>query len=220
MRSRRDQVQAHAYMVGRLTSALVHGEPDAPESPLRRTGLGSFGGLLVGTLIVAAFLVWGLILPIKQRGGLDAGELLMVKETGSRFIYAQSELRPVLNWSSALLLTGGNPTMTALPAEALNGIPQGQSVGILGAPDTLPAAAALNRGSWLVCALPEAAPVALTIGIPTLTSPLPAGDATVVGRAPSSTCCGAVSASGWTRRGYSRRSASAVRRSSASVRSG
>ncbi len=181
MRSRRDEVQAHAYMVGRLTSALVHGEPDAPESPLRRTGLGTFGGLLLGTLVVAAFLVWGLIFPSSNAAALTPGQLVIVKETGSRYIYAHSELRPVLNWSSALLLTGGNPKMTALSAGALNGIPHGQSVGIVGAPDTLPAAAALNRGSWLVCALPGGRhQVAVTIGIPTLTSPLPAGDATVV----------------------------------------
>src|SRR5260370_11457650 len=181
MRSRRYEVQAPAYIVGRLTSALVHGEPDAPESPLRRTGLGTFGGLLLGTLVVAAFLVWGLIFPSSNAAALTPGQLVIVKETGSRYIYAHSELRPVLNWSSALLLTGGNPQMTALPTGALNGIPHRQSVGIVGAPDTLPAAAALNRGSWLVCALPGGRhQVAVTIGIPTLTSPLPAGDATVV----------------------------------------
>jgi len=79
MRSRRDQVQAHAYVVGRLTSALVHAEPDAPESPLRRTGLGSFGGLLVGALAVAGFMVWGLISPASKASALTAGELLLVK---------------------------------------------------------------------------------------------------------------------------------------------
>jgi type VII secretion protein EccB len=181
MRSRRDQVQAHTYMVGRLTSALVHGEPDAPESPLRRTGLGTFGGLLLGTLIVAAFLVSGLIWPSSNAAALTPGELVIVKQTGSRYIYAQSELRPVLNWSSALLLTGGNPAMVALSAGSLNGIPQGQPVGIVGAPDTLPAASALNQGSWLVCALPGSRhQVEVTIGLPTPVSPLPSGDAVIV----------------------------------------
>jgi type VII secretion protein EccB len=179
MRSRRDQVQAHTYMVGRLTSALVHGEPDAPESPLRRTGLGSFGGLLLGTLIVAAFLVWGLIWPSSNAAALTPGELVMVKQTGSRYIYAHSELRPVLNWSSALLLTGGNPKILGLAAESLNGIPHGQPVGIVGAPDTLPAASALNQGSWLVCAL-SGRQVLVTIGVTALTSPLPPGDAVMV----------------------------------------
>lgn len=152
MRSRRDQVQAHAYVVGRLTSALVHAEPDAPESPLRRTGLGSFGGLLVGALIVAAFLVWGLISPASRASALTSGELVMVRETGSRFIYAGKALHPVLNWSSALLLMGGNPTITTVSAQSVAGVPQGQPLGILGAPDALPAPAAVNTGAWLACA--------------------------------------------------------------------
>ena len=168
MRSRRDQVQAHAYVVGRLTSALVHGEPDSPESPLRRTGLGSFGGLLLGTLMVAAFLVWGLISAGSKTAAMTAGELIMAKETGARYIYAGHELRPVLNWSSALLLTGGNAAMTVVPAASLTGIPQGQPVGIVGAPDTMPAAGAANQGAWLVCALSAGHPqVSLTIGTST-----------------------------------------------------
>ncbi len=174
MRSRRDQVQAHAYVMARLTSALVHGEPDAPESPLRRTGLGSFGGLLIGTLGVAAFLIWGLLSPGGKAAALTAGELVMAKETGARYVYAGHELRPVLNWSSAMLLTDGNTAMTVEPAATLAEVPQGQAVGIVGAPDTLPAASAVNKGSWLVCALNGGrAQVSLTIGTNTPVSPLP-----------------------------------------------
>jgi type VII secretion protein EccB len=181
MRSRRDQVQAHAYVMARLTSALVHGEPDAPESPLRRTGLGSFGGLLLGTLAVAAFLIWGLLSPGGKAATLTAGELVMAKETGARYVYAGHELRPVLNWSSAMLLTGGNTAMTVEPAATLAGVPQGQALGIVGAPDTLPAASAVNKGSWLVCALSEGqAEVSLTIGTNTPVSPLPPNGAVLV----------------------------------------
>ncbi|HET7014923.1 MAG TPA: type VII secretion protein EccB [Streptosporangiaceae bacterium] len=181
MRSRRDQVQAHAYVVGRLTSALVHGEPDAPESPLRRTGLGSFGGLLLGTLAVAAFLVWGLISAGDKPAVMTAGELVMAKETGARYIYADHELRPVMNWSSAMLLTGGNAVMTAVPAATLTGIPQGQPIGIVGAPDSLPAANAIDKGAWLVCALSAGRPqVSLTIGIQVPVSRLPSNGALLV----------------------------------------
>ena len=181
MRSRRDQVQAHAYVVSRLTSALVHGEPDAPESPLRRTGLGSFGGLLIGTLIVAAFLVWGLISAGNKASALTPGELVMAKETGARYLYADHELRPVLNWSSALLLTGGNTSITAVPAATLADIPQGQPVGIAGAPDSLPAANAVNNGSWLVCAKNSGpAQVSVSIGIPVQVSPSPPNGALLV----------------------------------------
>jgi type VII secretion protein EccB len=179
MRSRRDQVQAHAYVVSRLTCALVHGEPDAQESPLRRTGLGTFGGLLLGTLAVAGFLVWGLISTGGKPVALTAGELVMAKETGARYLYVDHELRPVLNWSSALLLTGGNTTMTVVPEATLAGLEQGQPVGILGAPDSLPAAGAVNKGSWLVCAQGRAG-VSVSIGVATRVSPPPPNSALLV----------------------------------------
>ncbi|HMH93597.1 MAG TPA: type VII secretion protein EccB [Streptosporangiaceae bacterium] len=166
MRSRRDQVQAHAYVVGRLTSALVHGEPDAPQSPMRRTTLGSFGGVMIGALLVAGFLIWGLIFPASKGKAMTAGELIVVKETGARFIYARGELRPVLNWTSAELLLGGKATVQSVPAASLAHIPQGPPVGIAGAPDMLPPAGVVNTGDWLVCADPGAgqARVSLTIG--------------------------------------------------------
>jgi type VII secretion protein EccB len=182
MRSRRDQVQAHAYVVSRLTSALVHGEPDAPESPLRRTGLGSFGGLLVGTLAVAAFLVWGLISPASKATALTTGELLMVKTTGARYIYAGKTLRPVLNWSSAMLLMKGSPTMTSVDASALTGIPQGQPLGIVGAPDALPPTGSINTGSWLACTrdISGRPLVSLSIGPPPAVTTPPSGGAVVL----------------------------------------
>ncbi len=40
MRSKRDQVQAHTFMMGRLTSGMLLADPDAPESPLGRTSRG------------------------------------------------------------------------------------------------------------------------------------------------------------------------------------
>ena len=171
MKSRRDQVHAQAYVVGRLTSALVHAEPDAPESPMRRTTLGSFGGLMIGALLVAGFLVWGLISPASKATALTAGEFVMVNETGARYIYVGRQLRPVLNWSSALLLLGGNPKLTSVSAASLAGVPQGQPLGIVGAPDALPAAGAVNRADWLVCAQAGASNSAVSLSI----GPWPAG---------------------------------------------
>jgi type VII secretion protein EccB len=174
-------------MVSRLTSALVHGEPDAPESPLRRTSLGSFGGLTIGVLLVAAFLVWGLISPSGPAGPLPTGELVVAKETGARYIYSGHELWPVLNWSSALLLLGGSPKVAYVPAASLASVPQGQPLGIVGAPDTLPAAAAVNRGDWLACAEPQSAEpgasgpfVSLTIGLRLDIGQVPPGSAVIV----------------------------------------
>jgi type VII secretion protein EccB len=184
VKSRRDQVQAHAYVMGRLTSALVHGEPDAPESPTRRTTLGSFGGMMLASLAVAGFLIWGLISPSKAAATFTSGELVLVKETGSRYIFADHELHPVLNWSSALLLLNGDPTIKAVSAASLAAanVPEGQPLGIVGAPDAVPAADSVNTGSWLVCAQQSGGRpiVSLTIGTPVAVSPAKPGAAGVV----------------------------------------
>jgi ESX secretion system ATPase EccB len=182
MRARRDQVQAHAYVVSRLTAALVHAEPDAPESPLRRTGLGSFGGLMIGTLLVAGFLVFGLIVPASRASALTQGELISVSGTGARFIYVDKTLRPILNWSSALLMMGGKATLTTVSATSLNGIPQGQPLGIVGAPDSLPAASALNTGSWLACSQVSGGRplVSLSIGAQPTVTQMPSSSAAVM----------------------------------------
>lgn len=165
MSSRRDQVQAHTYVVGRLASALVHGEPDAPESPMRRTGLGSFAGLLIGSLILAGFVVWGLLSPVAKASSLKPGELVMVQGTGARYLYAAGALRPVLNWSSALMLLGGTTTMTTVPPKMLTGIPQGPPLGVVGAPETLPSASAVNKGSWLACSQASGGAVVTSLSI-------------------------------------------------------
>jgi len=188
VRSRRDQVQAHAYVVGRLTSALVHGEQDAPETPTRRTTLSSLGGLLLGGLGLGAFLVWGLLFPGGGKAAaLTSGELVVAQQTGTRYIYAQQKLWPVLNWSSAALLLGGIPQPQFVSAAALAGIPVGAPLGIAGAPDALPAASDVNTGDWLACAGPSGSgsaagrlQVSLAVGVRPVATPLPAGSAVIV----------------------------------------
>jgi type VII secretion protein EccB len=187
MRSRRDQVQAHAYVLGRLSSAMVHGEPDAFEPPMRRTTTGAFGGLMIGALGVAAFLIWALISPIKPAAAskavsLTAWDLIVVPQTGARYIYTGAELLPVLNWSSARLLLGGSPKVQNVSASALASVPQGTPLGIVGAPDALPSAAAINQGDWLICARSSGAQprVAVVIGASPPAEPVAPGQAVLV----------------------------------------
>jgi ESX secretion system ATPase EccB len=152
MQSRRDQLQAHTYVLGRLTSALVHAEPDAAETPLRRTTVGWFAGVMVAAILVAGFAVYGLIFHgggSRQWG--QAGSLIVEKETGNRFVYAGGALHPVLNYASARLLLKGAGTVRSVSAASMGGVPHGLPVGIAGAPDALPAPDRLSAGGWLVC---------------------------------------------------------------------
>ena len=96
MQNRRDQVQAHSFVVGRLVSAMLRAEPDSPFTPQRRFSIGWVCGL-----IVAACGVYGVIVPGGNTSWQEPGVLIVEKETGNRYVYVGEQLRPVANYTSA-----------------------------------------------------------------------------------------------------------------------
>ncbi|MFD3995997.1 type VII secretion protein EccB [Streptomyces sp. NPDC058548] len=157
MQSRRDQVQAHLFVMSRLSAGLLRAEPDAPDIPTARTTRGVRTGLVIGLLIALIMAVYGLISPGGTTGWQKPGTLIVVKDTGARFLYLGGELRPVLNQTSAKLLLGEKMTVTQVSGTSLAGVPRGGPVGLLGAPDALPAAKAMTDDAWLACAVREPA---------------------------------------------------------------
>lgn len=153
MQSRRDQVQAQSYVLGRLTAALVMAEPEALENPHRRLLVGTVAGAIVAALAVAGFAVYGFLSPGGANGWRAPETVVVEKETGSRYILVNGALRPVLNYTSAVLLFGKRPAMVSVSAASLRSAPRGVPVGIVGAPDALPDPAALDGVAWTVCAL-------------------------------------------------------------------
>ncbi|CAL9331019.1 ESX-1 secretion system ATPase EccB1 [Streptomyces sp. enrichment culture] len=171
MHSKRDQVQAHLFVMGRLASAMLRAEPDAPESPLGRTNRGAAIGVIIAVLVCAGAFVFGLIKP----GGNDSwrsGENLIVdKQTGARYLYLDGRLRPVRNYASARLVTGGDVGVTTVGTSSLAGTPHGTPVGIPDGPEALPGTGDPDRSPWLVCSdvLPR------TTGVVTATTALALG---------------------------------------------
>ncbi|MFD4987762.1 type VII secretion protein EccB [Streptomyces sp. NPDC058372] len=153
MQSKRDQVHAHTFMMGRLSSGLLTADPDAPESPLGRTTRGVVFGVLITVLIGAGTVVYGLLRP----GGNDgwrAGEHLVVnRETGARYLWTATDgvLHPVRNYASALLIGGSDLATEDVGTASLRDVPVGAPVGIPGAPDALPDAAQLDGSAWHMC---------------------------------------------------------------------
>ncbi len=151
MHSKRDQVQAHLFVMGRLASAMLRAEPDDAESPLGRTNRGAAIGVIIAVLVCAGAFVFGLIKP----GGNDSwrtGESLIVdKQTGARYLYLDGRLRPVRNYASAQLIAGGGLGVTTVGTSSLAGTPHGTPVGIPDGPEALPATGDLDTRPWLVC---------------------------------------------------------------------
>jgi type VII secretion protein EccB len=149
--SRRDQVQAHTFMVGRLVSALLRGEPDLAVTPTRRTPVGLVIGLALAALAVGGLVVLAILRPGGATKWRKPGTLVVEKQTGTRYVLLDGRLRPVLNYASARLLLGPKLTVDAVPASSLAGVPRAGAVGIAGAPDSLPPAHPGTQ-AWLVCA--------------------------------------------------------------------
>ena len=152
MQTKRDQLQAHNFVVGRLKSALLRGDADALETPTRRLSGAMFAGILVAALLVAGCGIFGLVLPGGDRTWREPGTIVVEKETGTRYLYLDGALRPVLNLSSARLLAGAAGKVRLVSIKSLRGVPHGLPVGIPGAPDALPEAAGFTAEPWLVCA--------------------------------------------------------------------
>src|SRR6516225_6397072 len=110
MQSRRDQVQAHLFVMSRLASGMLRAEPDTPDTPTGRTTRGAVVGLAVGLVIGLVVAVYGVMKPGGSTGWEKPGALVMVEETGARYLYLGGTLHPVLNQASAKLLAGDRMT--------------------------------------------------------------------------------------------------------------
>jgi len=151
--TQRDQIQAYQFLRRRLVSALVAADANHPVSPSRRLILGTAVGVGVTLLVTAVFGVIGLLKPTGGKDWLSGGHVIVEEGTGARFVLGQDNaLHPALNYASARLLAGGNGDGTVtVSAKDLATAPRGATVGIAGAPDSLPAAGGLVTTPWNSC---------------------------------------------------------------------
>ncbi|KUL29306.1 type VII secretion protein EccB [Actinoplanes palleronii] len=150
MRTRREQVQAYRFVTRRIVSAMLSGEPESNELPMRRLGMALFASAMVGAIVLAGLGVYGLV--TGKQSGLSDQALVIEKETGAKYVYLNGKLYPALNYTSArLVLDSEAPDVRTMSQKSLQGLPRGLPVGIAGAPDALPAAGNLLGLPWQVC---------------------------------------------------------------------
>jgi type VII secretion protein EccB len=165
VREKKDQLQAHLFIVGRMVKALVQAEPDLVRTPLRRTTSGWVWGAVLGAVIAGIFAIIGFVSPVKSTKWQVAGAIVEEKESGAQFIYLDGRLRPVANLTSARLaagaIGGGLGTTNAPPVsvsrKSLTTANKGPMIGIVGAPESLPQPQDLYAGAWSLCAVKPAA---------------------------------------------------------------
>jgi type VII secretion protein EccB len=150
MQTQRDHVHAHQFQMGRMSSALVLGDPASDEIPARRALIGLLAGVLVAVLIVIGFGVYGWLVPGGNTAWRKPGLIIVEKETGSRYVFLGDRLRPVRNLTSAMLILDGG-TIKLVSSASLAGVPHGPVIGLEQAPQAPPAPSAMSSGPWLAC---------------------------------------------------------------------
>ncbi|MER7753280.1 type VII secretion protein EccB [Kitasatospora sp. NPDC097643] len=158
MQSKRDQVQAHLFVMGRLATGMLRGEPDAADTPAGRTSRGTVTGLVVAVLACLGVAVYGVMVPGGATAWRKPGTVVVVKESGARYLYLDGSLHPLLNEASARLLAGDQLVVDQVSVKSLADTPRGAPVGILGAPDGLPRPDRLADAPWLACAVSRPGP--------------------------------------------------------------
>ena len=176
MASKKDLIEAQSFSRRRLLTAFTSGAVGTgelePAKPLRAVA----AGLALTALVVIGGVFYGMISP-----GLPAGwennRLVIAKDTGARYVSAKGTLYPVVNTASArLLVPSAQFALVSTTSARIASIPIGPSVGIVGAPDRLPAAKGLVDTGWTSCLTEDDAP---NVRIGTATGAKPSAGAVV-----------------------------------------
>jgi ESX secretion system ATPase EccB len=160
------QVSAHFFWNRRNAAALSHHGVRMEFDPVQRQRASLILGFIFALLAVALMFVLSWFKPAGQVG---QSAILADRDSGAIFVLVDGRLHPAVNLISARLIAGqsGNPTF--VKANELAKYPPGPSVGIAGAPSTMPLRTA-DSSEWTICDSasdnPNTAPVVTAIGGP------------------------------------------------------
>jgi type VII secretion protein EccB len=183
---KKDQLQAHLFLVGRFVRAMVAADPDLRRSPSRRATSGWVAGAVIAALIAGVFLVIGFFTGGDSGSWKVAGTVVVEEETGARFLYLGDRLHPLLNRTSlqlarsALGPAAGLGPPAVVPAVELAGVPRTAPMGIPGAPESLPAPGRLSTAPWSLCSTGAEGAPELAVAAPPPGRALRPGEALLV----------------------------------------
>ncbi|TPW76751.1 type VII secretion protein EccB [Schumannella sp. 10F1B-5-1] len=151
MATKSDLIEAQNFSRRRLLTAFISGAPGGreiePSKPLR--------AVIIAIALTIAVILAGVFYGVMQPGlpsDWRDNRLIIAKDTGARYVSSKSVLHPVVNSVSArLLIPSKDFEVITTTSARLAGIELGDPVGIVGAPDTLPAAERLINDGWTAC---------------------------------------------------------------------
>ncbi|MGW0217234.1 type VII secretion protein EccB [Micromonospora chokoriensis] len=154
MRTRRDQVQAYRFVTRRIVSALLSGDPETTNLPMRRLGMAVFGSVITAAVVLGGVGAYGQL--TGNTAPLEDQTLVIERETGATYVFLEGQLHPTLNYASArLILDQPDATVRTMSQASLRDRPRGLTLGIVGAPAALPDRKSLTGLPWSVCDVPD-----------------------------------------------------------------
>lgn len=151
MASKKELIEAQGFSRRRLLSAFVGGAPGGkelePAQPLRAV----IAGVALTAMLVVGGVFYGLVNPGLPKGW-ENNRLIIASDTGARYVSIDSVLYPVINTASARLIIEASEFKVITTKQAtLDGLKIGATIGILGAPDSLPKPDKLINDGWSAC---------------------------------------------------------------------
>ena len=152
----RAQVNGYRFLLRRLEHALIRADSRMIHDPMRGQIRALMVGLILAILITGAATVLAFFKPSPNLGN---AQILVSKSSAGIYVRIGDRVHPVLNISSARMITGSPDEPKQVDDRFLNQLPRGPMVGILGAPTAIHGGADMSTSSWTVCdsvTVPEA----------------------------------------------------------------
>ncbi|WBB73122.1 type VII secretion protein EccB [Micromonospora sp. WMMD1128] len=155
MRTRRDQVQAYRFVTRRIVSALLAGDPETNDLPMRRLGMAVFGSVIAAAVVLGGVGAYGQL--TSNSAPIETNTVVIERETGATYWFGDDQvLHPTLNYASArLVVDDASAEVRTMSQASIKDRPRGRMVGIVGAPDDLPDRKSLVGLPWSVCDVPD-----------------------------------------------------------------
>ncbi|MFI6158089.1 type VII secretion protein EccB [Kitasatospora sp. NPDC051170] len=162
MASRRDELNAYTFARKRTVGAFLLPSGGGSDEDAPRPVKAVLPSVLVGTLIVAGFGVWGVFKPSAPLHWDEGKAIIQGKKSTTRYVILTDpdgrtkRLHQVLNMSSARLVLPADAKVVVVDDDVLDRYPNhGPTIGIPYAPDKLPSKDNAGQSmKWSVCDRP------------------------------------------------------------------
>lgn len=140
------QISGYRMLVRRIEQAFIRRDTRLLSSPFSMQTTAYIMGFGLGSLLLIAGFVMGLIKPQPTRGEAT----IVATQSGGRYVMYNDALHPVTNLSSARLIVGKPDAIKTVKDSELEKYPRGLLMGIPGAPDEMKARTD-DTSRWAVC---------------------------------------------------------------------